>query len=352
MTRISTVVLALAILVPGRAWADPPETAWSKAQEAFAAAIEKGHRSTVALDVKAKFKEAPVTNNPMQPGAATNPNYNKRPKGVSSGVVIDKEGYILTSFFNVDGKVEKIDVIFPDGQKAGGKLLGWDESKDIALIKVNPEGLQLSPIEWSDEKVEVGAFVMALGRAPDPERGTATRGIVSAVDRLDHQFNQIWEHSIQFDAKTNYGNSGGALVDIHGRLVGTVAHVRLVSPWGQNSGISFSTPVWKIREVLDRLKKGEVLGKPQLPFLGVAPAEGSSADDGVVLGTVQPGTAAANAGMQPGDLVLSINDVKVKTWTDFIGVIKKCKVGDKITLVIRREGKEMNLEATLGARPN
>ena len=252
MNRLQAFLAACAVALPGLVQAETPTTAWQTVQEAFAAAIEKGHKSTVALEVKADFRVPPP---PLikEPGEPSNPNYTKRPGTPSTGVVIDKDGNILTSFFNVDGKVKKLTVIFPDGTRVDGKVLGVDESKDLAIVKIDPKGLKLTPIEWSDERADVGKFVMALGRSPDPARGTATRGIVSAVDRIDQMYNAIWEQSIQFDAKANYGNSGGPLVDLHGRMIGLVSQVRLESPWGQNSGISFATPVWKIKEVLEKL---------------------------------------------------------------------------------------------------
>ncbi len=349
MNRFNAVLAALAVALAGTARAeDKTETSWQKVQEAFASAIEKGHKSTVSLDVKADFR-VPPRPPVMEPGNASNPNYTKRPKGPTSGFVIDTDGHILTSFFNVDGKVKSITVTFPDGKSAAGKLLGIDESKDLALIKVEPEGLHLHPIEWADEGVEVGSFVMALGRSPNTDSATATRGIVSAVDRIDQAYNAIWEQSIQFDAKANYGNSGGPLVNLKGRMVGVVAHVRLISPWGQNSGISFATPNWKIKEVLQDLKDGKRLGKPKLPFLGVGPKENSTL---VVIGTIQPGSAAEQAGLLAGDVVRQIDEIKVASWGDFTNYIKKKKVGEKVTIKVSRGEESIDIEATLGERPN
>ncbi|MEK7469314.1 MAG: trypsin-like peptidase domain-containing protein [Planctomycetota bacterium] len=350
MNRIYAFLAACAVALPGMARAeDSPETAWQKVQEAFATAIESGHKSTVALDVKADFRVPPKPAVPEMGNDASNPNYTKRPKSLTSGFVIDTEGHILTSYFNVDGKVKSIKVLFPDGKSADGKLLGVDESKDLAMIKVDPEGLHLHAIEWAEKQPEVGAFVMALGRSPEPASGTATRGIVSAVDRIDQAFNAIWEQSIQFDAKTNYGNSGGPVVDLNGKLVGVVAHVRLISPWGQNSGISFATPNWKIKEVLEKLKAGERLGKPKLPFLGVGPKENSTL---VVIGTIQPASAAEKAGLMPGDVVRQIDQVKVGDWGDFTNYIKKKKVGEKVMIKVTRGEEDLDIEATLGERPS
>ncbi|KAF0244607.1 MAG: hypothetical protein FD180_2369 [Planctomycetota bacterium] len=352
MNRFNAFLAACAVVLSGTARAeDTPETEWQKVQETFAAAIEKGHKSTVALEVKAKFN-VPPDPKPLpgeMPNTGRNPAYTKRPKTPTTGFVIDKDGHVMTSFFNVDGKVESIKVLFPDGKSAAGTLLGVDESKDIALIKVEPEGLELKPIEWVEKQPEVGAFVMALGRSPEPASGTATRGIVSAVDRIDQTFNAIWEQSIQFDAKTNYGNSGGPVIDLNGRLVGVVAHVRLHSPWGQNSGISFATPTWKIKEVLDKLKAGERLKKPKLPFLGVGPKESSTL---VVIGTISPDSAAEKAGLKPGDVVRQIDEVKIGEWGDFTNYIKKKKVGEKVIIKITRGEEELDVEATLGERPN
>lgn len=351
MKILKSLVVAVAFAC-GAATAGEPETAWQKVQAAFTTAIEKGHKSSVAIHVKGKFPKPkdphgldarPLSDN-------QNPAYYQRPSGPSSGVVIDAEGHVLTSWFNVNAtKIERIDVTLPDGTKVQATLLGHDESKDIALLKFDPAGATFTPIEWSEDQLQVGSFVMALGRAPEPARGTATRGIVSAVDRLDHATNGIFEHSIQFDAKTNYGNSGGPVVDLRGRLVGVVTHVRERTPWGQNSGISFATPNYKIREVLDRLKKGEAIKRPKLPFLGVAAAEGNT--EGVVLGQVVPDTAAAEAGLKAGDTILEINKQKVASWEEFTGHIKKCKVGDAVTLTVKRGDETLTVTATLRERP-
>jgi S1-C subfamily serine protease len=348
MNRFNAFLAACALALTGTARAeDSPETAWQKVQEAFASAIEKGHKSTVALKVKADFRIPPKP--PVLEQGASNENYQKRPKSPTSGFVIDKEGFILTSYFNVDGKVDSIKVLFPDGKDTPGTLMGTDESKDLAVIKIDPKGLDLQPIEWAENQPEVGAFVMALGRSPEPTSGTATRGIVSAVDRLDSNFNGILEQVIQFDAKTNYGNSGGPVIDLKGRLVGVVAHVRLISPWGQNSGMSFATPNWKIKEVIDKLKAGERLSKPKLPFLGVGPKENSTL---VVIGSVSPASAAEKAGLLAGDVVRQIDEVKVGDWGDFTNYIKKKKVGEKVTIKVTRGNEQLDIEATLGERPN
>ncbi|NUN48839.1 MAG: trypsin-like peptidase domain-containing protein [Candidatus Brocadiae bacterium] len=349
MNRIHAAVVAFVLALPAAVFADEPKTEWQKAQEAFAQAIEKGHASTVALKIKATWND-PKTPVMIQPGQASNPNYTVRPKTHSSGVLIDAEGHILTSYFNVDGKIDRIEVVLADGTKTPGSLVGWDQAKDLALLKVDPKGLTLKPIAWARGDLHVGAFVFALGRSPEPASPTATRGIVSTVDRVELQVTGIVEQTIQFDAKTNYGNSGGALVNVRGELVGVVGHVRLQSPWGQNSGVSFATPVWKIREVLDQLKAGEKITKPKSPFLGVGPAEGSTG--GVVIANVQPNSGASRAGLVPGDVITGIDGTKVQNWAEFVAVIRKRKPGDTIKLDVRRGDEEIVIDATLGERPN
>jgi S1-C subfamily serine protease len=360
MNRTLPILAVLALASSLRA--EPStETSWQKVQEAFAAAIETGHKSTVSIKVSLKkdkdYRRRGVENamnaRPMDPRA--NPNYYKRPKGSVSGVLADKDGHILTSLFNVDAvpeDIRKIDVTFPDGKQAKAQLLGTDEAKDLALLKIDPEGLDLHPVTWATDEPKVGSFVMALGRSPEPASGTATRGIVSAVDRLDWLYNQIWSHSIQFDAKTNYGNSGGALVNLKGEMVGIVCHVRQQSPWGQNSGIAFATPNRKIKEVWEKLAAGEHLRKPKLPFMGVSPREATVVKDGVELGVVQPGSAAAKAGLQVGDVIVKADDLDAKDWPTLSAYIRKHKPGDTLKLIVRRGEERMEMSVTLGERPN
>lgn len=260
-----------------------------------------------------------------------------------SGTIIGSDGLILTSYFNVDGKVKKISVQLPNGETHAGELVGFHGPLDIALIRIKATGL--STLGAGDpRKLFVGQPVFALGRSPEGNHLTLNPGVVSAMGRFNGKM-------IQHDGETNYGNAGGPLVDSQGRLLGITSkiHTKYGGLFGQNSGIAFSTTLDKINEVLPQLKSGAKIEAEKRAYVGVQ-ADTNSSAKGAAVQLVQPNTPAAKAGMKNGDLIVMFDGVKVASWDDFTRETGKKKPGDKVAVKVIRGDKEVELEVVLGER--
>ena len=307
-------------------------------------------RFAVAVHVE-REPESP-RRRPRRPGGPRVPqdveDYYRRPAGPATGLLLDAAGDVLTSFYNVSGTLKSIEIVLPGGARRPARLLAKDESDDLALLRITdpPPEISVPELKWAGpERLRVGRWVIAVGRAPDPERPTATVGIVSAVGRNGGR-------AFQTDAELNYGNVGGPIVDLDGAILGLAAFVgHTYDTWGLNSGIGFGTSAETIGAVLPRLQKGEDVPPPELPFLGVGPAEGMSPmGTGVSIGTVQEGSAAAQAGLKPGDSILAFDGRKVEDFVDIRREINRRKPGDEVVLKVRRGSEDIDLKAVLGKR--
>lgn len=278
--------------------------------------------------------------------------YYNRPSGPVSGVIYEPDGHILTSRFNVSGTIrpEGLQILLPDGSRRAAKLLGTDEPHDLALLKVEARDLPTLP-KADLRNVTAGTFVALVGRSPDPRAPTLTWGVVSATDRWGGT-------AVQTDAEMNYGNAGGALVTLRGDLIGVGVHIRPHTPWGQSGGVGFACKVSEIDRVLERLKRGEKIEAEKVPFLGILPAGGDPDTPGVQIGHVLPGSPAEKAGLREGDVLVGIDDVEVSDFEDLRGALLSRKIGQEVTLRIRRprdrgrkEYEELRLRAVLEGRP-
>jgi serine protease Do len=268
-------------------------------------------------------------------GAA--PDYYRRPAGPVSGTILESDGFILTSYFNVSGDVRKIDVTLASGRRLRAKLLGVDKGNDLALLKVEATELpiaRLAPLE----EVKPGQIVFVVGRAPDPTRATVTDGIVSATQRMDRG-------AIQVDAEMNYGSSGGVVVDVRGRALGIACRINPKVPWGQSGGVGFVARADVVLKALPDLKAGKVIEKPKTPWLGVLTAD---APDGVRIQEVLSGSPAEQAGLKAGMVITKFDDKEVKTVADLRRLIRAKSVGDEVwvTVNLRR------FKVVLAANPN
>jgi serine protease Do len=257
-----------------------------------------------------------------------------RPAGPCSGVIYEPDGFILTSYFNVSGKLRErgLKVTLADGTVHEAKLLGHDEGRDIALLKIEADGLPVLP-KADLSKVAQGTFVAIVGRAPDKEHPTIGCGIVSAVNRMRNT-------AVQTDASMNYGNSGGALVTLRGELVGVGAHIAPRARWGQSSGVGFACKVTEIDGVLERLKKGEKIAAPKMPFLGIRPGEGNPDVEGVEVSLVVPGAPAEKAGIKGGDVIVALDGAKVTDFESLRTLLAAKKIGDEVTVRVMRKGED------------
>jgi S1-C subfamily serine protease len=256
-----------------------------------------------------------------------------------SGVVVSPDGHILTSYAHVRGDLKKVAVRPASGPEVEAKLVGFDQRRDLALLQADLPGATVPA--FASDPPKVGDWVVAIGRVPDPAHPTATAGIVSARKRMRGS-------GIQVDAELNYGNTGGALVDLEGRLVGVTCNLTERSQWGQNSGVGFAIAWDKVEDLLPRLKDGQRAAVPPQPYIGVRPAEGALDVKGVVIDEVIPGGPAAQAGLQDGDLVTRVDDKPVRKWEDLVDAIRKRKVGDTIRITVDRMGESKTLRVQVG----
>lgn len=326
------------------------EDAISTIENAYQTASEKAAASVVAIRVDRE----PETVSKPQPGPGLRGRFGlpredvfqKRPAAWCSGLVIEPSGVILTTNFNVSGKVKSIKVQLPDGRTLDGRLMGYNGTYDLAAIKVEAEDLPVLKRARLDD-LKTGQPLLALGRAPDGRSLTVNPGIISAASRLSGK-------GIQIDSKLNYGNVGGPVVDLEGRLVAVSCKVdvKYATMFGQNSGVGFAITHDRLTTVLADLKAGKNEAEPRRPFLGVGPAETDRARDGAEVGTVQPGSAAERAGLKPKDVIIEFEGSKVGQFDELRAMIMRKSSGDRVKLKVLRGEEEMDIECVLGSALN
>ncbi len=274
-----------------------------------------------------------------------------RQEGIGSGVVVTKDGYILTNNHVVDG-AEEVKVALQDGREFTAKVIGRDPKTDVAVIKIDAKDLPAVPMADSD-KVEVGDIVLAVGN-PFGIGQTVTTGIVSATGRGGN-LGLDYEDFIQTDAAINPGNSGGALVDSEGRLIGL--NTAILSRSGGNQGIGFAVPVNLARSVMTSLiNDGHVTrGYLGVMIQDVTPALAKefklSENQGALVGDVTADSPAEKAGFKDGDIILEFNGKKVTDSRHLKLEVGMTHPGESIPVKILRDGSSKTLEVTVKALP-
>ena len=271
-----------------------------------------------------------------------------------SGVILTDDGYIVTNNHVIEN-ADEINVTLTNRQTYKAELVGTDPSTDIAVLKIAGTNLPYMAFGNSDE-VKLGQWVLAIGY-PLSLDVTVTAGIVSAKARtlgINSRKSQTpIESFIQTDAAVNQGNSGGALVDTDGKLIGI--NSAIASPTGSYAGYSYAIPVNLVKKIVGDLKK---FGAVQRAYLGVSYVpEGLDEDkkkelgipdgDGVFVNDVAGDGAAKDAGLKKGDMIIGINGVKVFSSSEMVEQVANYKPGDKITVTFKRAGKEMTSNITL-----
>lgn len=270
--------------------------------------------------------------------------------GFGSGVIISKDGYIVTNNHVVEG-ADKMEVTLNDRRTYTAEIVGTDPSTDIAVVKIKEDNLPFIPFGDSD-KLKLGEWVLAVGN-PFNLTSTVTAGIVSAKGRnlgiLPDQYRV--ESFIQTDAALNAGNSGGALVNVKGDLVGI--NTAIISPNGAYSGNSFAVPVNIVKKVVaDLLEYGAV----QRAVMGVSILDITSevakeykldAIEGVLIAGITDGGAAMESGIKEGDVVIAINNVKVNSVAELQEQISRYRPKDKISVLLKRDNKEKHFDVVL-----
>ncbi|KUI98619.1 DegQ family serine endoprotease [Vibrio sp. MEBiC08052] len=271
-------------------------------------------------------------------------------KALGSGVIINADkGYVVTNYHVING-ADKIRVKLYDGREYKAELVGGDKMSDIALIKLD-KAKNLTQIKLSDsDKIRVGDFAVAIGN-PFGLGQTVTSGIISALGRSGLNI-ENFENFIQTDAAINSGNSGGALVNLKGELIGI--NTAILGPNGGNVGIGFAIPANMMKNLTDQiLEYGEV----KRGMLGVqggevtselAQAMGYESSKGAFVSQVVPDSAADKAGLKAGDIIVSVNGKDIDSFSELRAKVATLGAGKKVKLGILRDGKEQTFDVTLG----
>jgi len=298
--------------------------------------------------------------------------------GQGSGFVLDGQGYIATNAHVVTTgdppdreRAKEVYVEFSDGNRVKAKIVGEDPSADVALLKIDPAGLSLTPLKLGRSRdLDVGAPVAAIG-SPFGERQSLSIGVISAIDRAIESLTQFQiGNAIQTDAAINPGNSGGPLLSAQGAVLGINSQIKSTSGGGE--GVGFAIPVDTVRRSLTELREN---GRVDYGYLGVESvtlwpqaAERLDVDaaSGAVLGDIQPGSPAEEADLKGGkaqefqggqlpvggDVIVAVDGRRLTQRDDLADLVSTHGAGDKIELEVIRDGDRRTVDVTLGKRPD
>lgn len=298
-----------------------------------------------------QLRENPLLRDPFFRHFFQLPQQQKRQQknSLGSGVIIDSQkGYVLTNNHVID-KADKIMVTLNDGRQLNATLLGTDPEADVAVIQIKAEGLTELPVADSN-KLKVGDFVVAIGN-PFGLGQTVTSGIISALGRTGLGI-EGYEDFIQTDASINPGNSGGALVNLRGEFIGM--NTAILAPNGGNVGIGFAIPANMVMTLKESLvKHGEVKrGLLGVTTQNLTPELVKAFDlkntNGVVVSRVEGDSAAAKAGIEPGDILVSLNGKKIKSSHQIRNIIGLLQIGDKANIKLIRGNEQKSILAIIG----
>ena len=269
--------------------------------------------------------------------------------GTGSGVIISPDGYIITNYHVIENSTEVI-VTTNDNREYEAEIIGFDEVNDIAVLKINTDS-NLDYIFFGDsDSTLIGEWVLAVGN-PYNLNSTVTAGIISSKSRDLNEFDQKNQSFIQTDAAVNFGNSGGALVNIQGELIGI--NTLIQSMTGGYVGYSFAVPSNTVRKIFeDILEYGDVQ-KGLLGVRGVALRSSYSKQlkvdetEGFYIDVVEPGFGADNAGLQKGDIIKSVDDVNINRFSDLSGYLSSKRPGDKVSVKYIRDKQLITVSVTL-----
>lgn len=270
---------------------------------------------------------------------------------LGSGVIVSAQGYILTNNHVVDA-ADEIQVVLADGRKAAAKVVGTDPETDLAVIKVDLDKLPVIVLGQADQ-ARVGDVVLAIGN-PFGVGQTVTMGIISALGRNNLHINNF-ENFIQTDAAINFGNSGGALIDTSGKLLGI--NSAIYSQTGGSVGIGFAIPVSTAKTVMEAIiasghvVRGWIGVESQEITPELADSFGLKVQTGAIIAGVVRNGPADKGGMKPGDILLSVEGKTVADTNDMLNLIAQLPPGEKATMRVLRKSRETELAITVGKRP-
>lgn len=284
----------------------------------------------------------------------------QRGEGLGSGVIYREDGYVITNNHVVEG-ASAVSVSFADGTTERAEVVGADPNTEIAVLRVDRDGLPAA--SFNEDELLVGQLAVAIG-SPSGFEATVTSGVVSAVGREfppeltggDPEATRALVDLVQTDAAISPGNSGGALADRDGEVIGiNVAYLPPSETGAVNLG--FAIPADTAASIADQLiETGEV----STPYLGVITQDLSQeeaerfdlpTDSGVLVERVEPGSGAAESGVRRGDVIIVLSDSEIQSYGDLLGALRDYQPGDTATLTVFRGGDERTLDMTLGERP-
>ncbi|WP_417034134.1 S1C family serine protease [Comamonas kerstersii] len=317
----------------------------------LAAAAQKAMPAVVSINTSKEVR-SPHLNDPWFHFFFGDQIGTQQQTGLGSGVIVSPDGYILTNNHVVEG-ADQITVTLADSRIAEARIVGTDPETDLAVLKIELDKLPVIVLGNSDHAV-VGDTVLAIGN-PFGVGQTVTSGIISALGRSELGIN-TFENFIQTDAAINPGNSGGALVDVEGNLLGI--NTAIYSRSGGSMGIGFAIPVSTAKIVMDGLVKD---GKVTRGWIGVEPNELSpelaetfgvaGTNAGVIITGVLQGGPAARAGMLPGDVIVQVDEQRVRNVAEMMTAVASLQPGQRADFEILRNGQSMTLNIVPSERP-
>lgn len=346
-------LLLLFILAPVFLWASPAT---------FSPAVKKALPSVVAITAQYEASEEemhPLMKDPFFRKFFEDNFPERTPRreeegvlraALGSGVIVSKKGYILTNY-HVIKNAKNITVQLNDEREFEAQIIGSDPDSDLAVLKIEAKNLPVATI-GNDQRLEIGDIVLAIGN-PFGVGQTVTQGIVSAMKRKNLGLN-LFESYIQTDAAINPGNSGGALVNYNGDVVGI--NTAIISSSGGNNGIGFAVPMSFAQQVMEELIED---GHVTRGWLGIYMAElteqvkkslNYEGDYGVLVTGIARSSPAAQSGIRPGDIILSIGDQKIHSAADISQIVLASKPNTKLDVEVSRDHQAILFSVIIGTR--
>ncbi|MEZ8293875.1 Do family serine endopeptidase [Vibrio splendidus] len=355
LLALSVLTLSLSsIITPIQATAALPLSVGNEQLPSLAPMLEQVTPAVVSIAVEGKQVQRQQIPEQFQFFFGPEQTRERPFRGLGSGVIIDaKKGHIVTNYHVING-ADDIKVKLHDGREYDAELIGGDQMSDIALLKLET-AKNLTQIKVADsDKLRVGDFSVAIGN-PFGLGQTVTSGIVSALGRSGLNL-ENFENFIQTDAAINSGNSGGALVNLNGELIGI--NTAILGPNGGNVGIGFAIPSNMMKNLTEQILD---FGEVKRGMLGVqggevtselAEALGYESSKGAFVSQIVPDSAADKAGLKAGDVIVSINGKRIDSFSELRAKVATLGAGKQIELGVVRDGKNMTFDVTLGESTN
>jgi serine protease Do len=279
-------------------------------------------------------------------------------RALGSGFIISEDGYILTND-HVVGNATKISVTLTTGETVNAKIIGSDAVSDVALIKIDRNGLPFVPFGNSDEII-IGEWAIGLGNPfglfDVNSKPTVTVGVISATNmKVSAEGNRVYKEMVQTDASINAGNSGGPLVNVSGEVIGINTIIYTGGGYSQGSiGVGFAISINRVKKVLEQLKSSGKIDRSFEPGFRIQGIDDQIAKyynlpdkNGVIVTQVLRGGNADKAGLKAEDIIIAVNGEKVKSEQDLVFAVNDSKKGDKLILTILRNGSKKDIELVL-----